>query len=105
VFRRSLKSIKARLLVSLGVVSLFLAVSAATGWWALGVSNAGMASVYDDSVVPLRELKQLSDLYAVNVVDTAHKVRNGGLSWDKGAAAVQEARGQVVGLWKAYAGT
>ncbi len=39
-------------------------------------SNAGLRTVYEDRVVPLKYLKFVSDMYAVNVVDAAHKVRD-----------------------------
>ena len=40
----------------------------------------GLNSVYLDRVVPLRDLKLISDLYAVNIVDASHKARDGGIA-------------------------
>lgn len=47
-------------------------------------SNAGLDTVFKDRVVPLKDLKLIADMYAVNIVDTTHKVRNGNLGWAEG---------------------
>jgi methyl-accepting chemotaxis protein len=56
-------------------------------------------------VKPLRDLKVVSDLYAVNVVDTAHKVRNGNMDWAAGVTSVSDAGQKLRKHWKAYAET
>ncbi|QNM98144.1 Tar ligand binding domain-containing protein [Chitinimonas koreensis] len=66
---------------------------------------AGMRSVYLDRVVPLRDLKRIADLYAVNIVDTAHKVRNGRLAWAEALANVREAQRGIAAGWQAYRST
>lgn len=35
--------------------------------------SESMQSLYADRVVPLSQLKKIADMYAVNMVDTAHK--------------------------------
>ncbi len=62
-------------------------------------------SVYEDRVVPLGQLKAVSDAYAVNIVDTVHKVRSGAVSWEQGAKRVDDAKSIVATEWKAYLGT
>lgn len=49
----------------------------------------GMNSVYRDRVVPLRDIKAIADMYAVNVADTTHKLLT--------AAATRRPAGQAVG--------
>jgi len=82
-------------LIVVGLVGLFVA----------RFSNEGLDSVYKDRVVPLEQLKVISDMYAVNIVDTSHKVRNGGLSWDEGRKNVDEAVKTVNDKWKSYLAT
>jgi methyl-accepting chemotaxis protein len=101
----SLSTIKARLLLALGGLSVVLLTTAACGWIALGASNAGMGSVYNDRVVPLRDLKAVADNYAVLIVDTAHKVRATRMSWEDGARNIENARATVRERWSAYAAT
>jgi len=98
-------SLRLRLLLAFGALATMLASAAATGWIALAVSNDGLRSVYDDRVVPLRDLKTVADAYAVNIVDTAHKVRNGNIEAARGVASVAEARQAIERAWKAYMAT
>lgn len=97
--------IKHRLLVSLSALSVMLIAVAGTGWVALSLSNGGMTTVYNDRVVPLRDLKVVSDLYAVNIVDTAHKVRAGSHRWEDGIVGVEQAQSEVRRRWSAYMAT
>ena len=87
-----MKTIKTKLLVSLSSLLLALVVIGSVGWYAAQVANDGLNTVYSDRVVPLRDLKVVADMFAVNIVDTAHKVRNGNLDWSAGHKAVDEAR-------------
>jgi hypothetical protein len=49
-----------------------LLISDASGLNALLKVKDGLKSVYDDRVVPLRDLKVMSDSYAVSIVDASH---------------------------------
>ena len=54
-------------------------------------SDDALNIVYIGCVVPLKQLKVIADMYAVNIVDTSHKVRNGNLTWSKGLENIEEA--------------
>jgi len=62
----------------------------------------GLRRVYEERVLALRELKSVSDLYAVNIVDTAHKTRNRNLTLDEAKKAVQIARDGIRKDWATY---
>ncbi|GLS44925.1 methyl-accepting chemotaxis protein [Methylobacterium brachythecii] len=98
-------SIKTRLLAVIGALFLALLLVGGAGIYASSVAESGMKTVYADRVVPLRQLKIVADMYAVNIVDTSHKVRNGNLAWPAGIASIEEARGRIGTVWKAYAAT
>jgi methyl-accepting chemotaxis protein len=98
-------SIRTRLLAGIGALFLSLLLVAAKGWRASGTANQGLQTVFNDRVVPLRDLKIVADMYAVNMVDTSHKVRNGNLPWSKGPPAVEEASARIKERWQAYMGT
>jgi methyl-accepting chemotaxis protein len=68
-------------------------------------SNTAMSSVYNDRVVPLKDLKLIADMYAVNIVDTAHKVRNKGMGWSQGLANIEQADKIIHDTWNAYLAT
>ena len=40
----------------------------------LKTAGMGLETVYKDRVEPLKQLKMISDIYGINIVDTAHKV-------------------------------
>ncbi|GGK51012.1 methyl-accepting chemotaxis protein [Salinarimonas ramus] len=98
-------SIRARLLMALTVLSLLLIGSVSSGWFSTGALKSALVTTYQDRVVPLRDLKAVSDLYAVNIVDLSHKLRDGAVTWDEAATAITEARTGIRNHWDAYAQT
>jgi methyl-accepting chemotaxis protein len=85
--------------LSLLVVSTALFVTATL---ALREKTNTLVELYDHHVVPLRDLKIISDAYAVDVVDAAHKVRNGNFTNEEGARAIRRAIGEIDRLWPNY---
>ncbi len=94
-----------RLSLLAGVLIAMLVAIGALGINGMGDANRSMETVYKDRVVPLRDLKEIADLYAVNIVDTAHKVRNGGMSASEGVGNVAQAQQRIGELWRAYLAT
>ena len=72
---------------------------------AFRTGQAAMNTVYEDRVVPLRDLKVISDMYAVNIVDTAHKTRAGSLSPSQALSNIETARSVIKQRWEAYLAT
>lgn len=101
----SMRSIRSKLMLSLGLLCCAIAVMACAGYFAAKSSQDDLQTVFLDRVKPLRDLKIVADFYAVNIVDASHKVRNSGMSWDDGIAAITQAKGGIIEHWKAYAGT
>lgn len=97
--------IATRLLFIPFVMALLLIMVAASGYHGMTRIENALASVYNDRVVPLRDLKVVSDLYAVNIVDTTHKVRAGRLSFQQGVANVDKAEAEILKRWQAYTST
>ncbi|MBI3507350.1 MAG: MCP four helix bundle domain-containing protein [Proteobacteria bacterium] len=98
-------TIRSKLIVAMILLALAILGSSASGWISGGIAGDGMKTVYNDRVVPMRDLKTIADAYAVNIVDTAHKVRNGNVDWAVGVKNVDEARKTLAKVWKAYADT
>jgi methyl-accepting chemotaxis protein len=95
-------SVKARLISVLAGLSLAVMVIAAFGYAELSYSNKNIADIHDDGVVPIENLKVIADMYAVNIVDTAHKVRNGGMDWDEGISSLDKASATIKDRWATY---
>jgi methyl-accepting chemotaxis protein/methyl-accepting chemotaxis protein-1 (serine sensor receptor) len=85
-------------------VTLLMAVGAFGLWQAMQQSSA-MRSMYQDRVVPLRQIKAVSDMYAVNIVDTAHKFADGSLTAAQAKASLDQARATIDAEWQAYIST
>jgi methyl-accepting chemotaxis protein len=68
-------------------------------------SDDALDTVYKDRVVPMKQLKMIADMYAVNIVDTSHKVRNGNLGWQKGLDSIEQALKTIKQEWTAYLAT
>jgi methyl-accepting chemotaxis protein len=95
-------TIKTQLLAALGGIFLCISIIAGSGLYSATTANEGLQSVYNERVVATRELKIVSDLYAVNVVDAAHKVNNGNWQWSEGIAALRRAKEGIAEHWAAY---
>jgi methyl-accepting chemotaxis protein len=100
-----MRTIQGRLLTALALLFASAIIVALIGYYATSVATQGLQTVFNDRVKPLRDLKSVSDLYAVNIVDAAHKVRNGTIAWDAGAASVNEASAGIAKHWRDYDGT
>ena len=85
-------------------VTLLIAVGAFGLWQALQQSSA-MRSMYQDRVVPLRQIKAVSDMYAVNIVDTAHKFADGSFTATQAKESLDQARAIIDKEWQAYLST
>ncbi|MGJ3264287.1 MAG: methyl-accepting chemotaxis protein [Salinarimonas sp.] len=98
-------SLRTQILAGLALLLACVAAVAFAGWRSSGIALAGLETVYADRVVPLADLKAVSDMYAVNVVDAAHKVRDGSFGWEQGLTAVDAARTTIDERWSAFAST
>ena len=90
------------LVIFLSLISIVVGVVGLRG---MSGTVQGLQTVYEDRVVPLRDLKVIADMYAVNIVDTSHKVRNGNLTWEEGRKALAEAETTIASKWKSYKAT
>ena len=85
-------------------------VSFGAGLGILKISNIksmgmGFETVYEDRVLPLKQLKTLSDIYGITIINTANKVLNNRISWEKGRESIAESKKIIPEIWKAYLAT
>ncbi|MDX9707308.1 MAG: methyl-accepting chemotaxis protein [Azospira sp.] len=95
-------NISTRLSVLAAGLLILAAVIGALGLNGMRNAVAGLDTVYLDRVVPLRDLKEIADAYAVDIIDTTHKVRLGNISAEDGLADVQRAEALIAKNWKAF---
>ena len=75
------------------------------GFYAAWVSHEGLTTVYKDRVESLEHLKIVSDMYAVNIVDTVHKTRDGSINWAGPRTIVEEAQKAAARNWQSFLAT
>ena len=94
-----------RLALAFLIPVIFLVINGLAGVQSLNKVHQGMTSVYDDRVVPLRQLKVIADAYAVNVIDAVNKANAGVFTAEEALKAVQAAGADIKKEWAAYMAT
>jgi methyl-accepting chemotaxis protein len=98
-------TVAARLWTLVGLILGAMVVLGGYGLLQLRTTVGGLQTVYNDRVVPLSDLKLIADMYAVNIVDTSHKARNGNIDWQQARTNVDAAMKTIHEKWQAYLGT
>jgi len=91
-----------------GVGAILVIVAVAVGLISIvGIHNTndGLETVYNDRVVPLKQLKAIADDYAVAVIDAANKANAGIFTAEEALKGVEEASKRIRDNWKAYTST
>jgi methyl-accepting chemotaxis protein len=96
--------ISTRLFVLITFLSALLIGVGVMGLRGMNSANNSMQSVYENRVVPLRQLKAITDSYGVEI-DTAHKTRNGNISMQEAERNLAEASRIITESWTAYQAT
>ncbi len=87
------------LLAALGAIGLLSLGTTGYSWLVSRGDWGTIAVLQDGDVVPMAQLKAISDAYAVSIVDASHKVRNGNWTWEQGTAAVADAKRIIGEAW------
>lgn len=87
------------LIAMLIVVSIIIGIE---GIFQLRKINNSVNTMYHDRVVPLQQLKNVSDIYAVNFVDIVHKYYHDQVSRDEALDVLKGATVAVSENWDAY---
>ncbi len=98
-------NVSSRLTILLAAMVILTVAIGIVGLLGIQEANKGLNTVYKDRVIPLKQIKQVSDAYAVDVVDAAHKVRDGGFSQQQALASLTKARKAIADNWSAYLAT
>jgi methyl-accepting chemotaxis protein len=98
-------SLRSRLLLMAGAPLVALLLIAGLAAWSVDRGTAALRTAYEDRVVPLKQLKTIADMYAVNIVDTAHQARDGAQTFEQARASVDTAQKTISTEWKAYTAT
>ena len=97
-----ISTVRFKLIATIFALGAALVSIGATGWVSLSLVNDKVDTIVSDRVVPMKQLKVVSDMYAVNIVDTAWKVRTGQISWDDASTNMKAAEVAIEAQWAAY---
>ncbi len=98
-------SVKIRLLLLVCVPLLVLIAISLISVREMGHLSDGATSIYQDRVVPLKQIKQVADAYAVTSVDLLHKYRGEVIIASDVVQQLQQ-QGQLADqVWQAYLAT
>ena len=98
-------TIRTRLLMLVGVMLLGSLGTGAVSLIAQRSSLADLDSMYLDRVVPMRDLKEVSDRFAIRIVDAAHKANIGLMSYARALEELDRAEAEIDRFWKQYLNT
>jgi methyl-accepting chemotaxis protein len=98
-------TIKKRLIGVICLMTTILCVISYIGQRNTSLAISSLKTVYQDRIEPLSQLKKVADMYAVNIVDTAHKTRNGNLTWSQGLKNIEAAENTINEEWGRYLAT
>ena len=102
---RSSLGLAMRLQLVLAFVAFTIVLVAGLGYAGLVVFEHRVIALYEDRVVPLRELKSVSDRHAINIVDAVHKVAAGRFTPAHGEEVLTAALADIDLEWQRYAAT
>ncbi|WP_066720133.1 methyl-accepting chemotaxis protein [Sphingomonas pituitosa] len=95
-------TIKQKLLGCLALFGVATLLLVGVGYWSARSSERALSTLLADRVMPLRQLKVVADRYAVQIVDTAHKARNGNIGFPDATRNVAEGSAELHKAWAAY---
>lgn len=95
-------SVKSRLVVLAAVPLVILLFVTWVALQEMQLLNQGISSLYLDRVKPLQQIKQVSDAYAVTVVDTLHKYRSQIQDSATALTNLEQAENIAKKAWQAY---
>lgn len=95
-------TIRAKLLVSISLLSTAIFVVSAFAFYAMDAEAKIAKSIVADRLRPMEQLKDIADSYAVTIIDTAHKVGAGAMSATDGSLKIEQASNTIDAKWATY---
>jgi methyl-accepting chemotaxis protein len=95
-------SIKTKLILLLAIPMASLMLIALMAINTFHNINEGIGRIYDDRIVPMKQLKTIADDYAVLVIDAINKADNNIISSAEAINHIQTAQNRITGTWEKY---
>lgn len=95
-------SISKRLMALSAIPLLFLIIFVVSAVITFSTIQSSVQTIYNDRVVPLEQLKSISDLYAVNMIDAVNKANAGMITVEEAKVLMQKASIEIRRNWQLY---
>ena len=95
-------SIRAKLWLLVASLLVLTLATSITLMLELNSANQRMASIYNNRVMPMQQLKLIADAYGIKLVETANKVYNQQILAESGKDTLTQARNDAQAAWNAY---
>jgi methyl-accepting chemotaxis protein len=95
-------SVRMRLIGCIAGLGLMLSATGGGGWYLLQHGQASSEAMVRDQVAPMKDLKIVADMYAVNIVDTTHKTGFGEFDWATASKSVNDAETALHAAWDRF---
>jgi methyl-accepting chemotaxis protein len=91
-----------KLIVTLAIPCTLLVIIGMLGQRAVNTQNQSIKTIYEDRVVPLRDLKIIADAYAVSIIDATNKTNAGLMAAEVCLSELQKAKALIRERWNSY---
>jgi methyl-accepting chemotaxis protein len=98
-------SLRAKLIALLSGSLAVAVLIGLVGAVSLHFTNLSLGTVYNDRVIPLKQLKLVSDDYAVLIIDAVNKANAGVMTGPEALESLHSARERIQSTWKEYRST
>jgi methyl-accepting chemotaxis protein len=95
-------TISLRLILAFAVPLLLLVILGSQSYFSVRAMHQHIDTLYDDRIVPLTELKLISDAYAVNVIDAVNKANAGVFTAEQAVQELEKAQQIIKEQWAIY---
>lgn len=102
MFNFNLRRISTRLYLGFALPAVALVVLGSYALYSFNRINQKVGTIYDDRVIPLEQLKRISDNYAVHVIDAVNKAHAEELLLSTATSQIQQAQTDITQTWELY---
>jgi|GEM_PF-2217014 len=94
--------IRTRMLIGFFTTLILMILIGSISLWTTQKVLHSLETVYADRVVPISQLKDISDSYLIGIVDVAHKVRSGRMKYEDGLKSIARSEEKATKVWSEY---
>ncbi|HEY9761021.1 MAG TPA: methyl-accepting chemotaxis protein [Trichocoleus sp.] len=96
------RRISTRLYLGFALPAISIITVGTYALYSFGQINHKVGTIYDDRIIPLEQLKLISDNYAISIIDTVNKAHAGQLSQQTALSQVRQAQTTIDDTWDTY---